>query len=192
MRKEAVIIVMVLVIVGLLFGNQRDEDDNQQTTSPSPATPAATEAGSSAATETMPTATPSTPTREGRGEEETEEAPADGAGKNNHTASPDAQTQADAVEVARRFIAAWLLPEPQQRRRQLEGIATPALQTKLAKPVRTWNTTPQGEPEVQRFEAMSAMIQQRFTDGRSVDLLLSMDPALPLGWSVQDVQPSTK
>jgi|GEM_PF-3655824 len=165
------------------------------------AEPAATRAtvSSAAAVPTTTAAVASTPPNgvlEGEGRAG-EEAPSpvvpptfDGHDTTKETFAPDQATLTAVTATADRFVTGWLATDPTERAERLTGVTAPALAEQLTVPrIRTWNTTPAGQPVVVRIQPEAAQLRQDFSDGRGIDLLLIPDPLGGVdGWIVSDVQ----
>ncbi len=115
----------------------------------------------------------------------------DGSDEHTHDYAMPAEDKAAAIDVASRFVSAWLEPDAQKRVTALTGVATPGLAESLSDPrTRTWRVEPAAEPELLHITATAVSVRQQFTDGRAVDLFLIYDPTTDPVWAVSDVQPS--
>lgn len=189
--KTSLIIVLIMIAAGILFGG-RIAPNNEPPTETSP-TPTATAAALPASTHT---ATPHThPQAPPEGHHEPEETPVptpsyDG-GEDPHWTPPDTERH-HTIDTATLFVDGWLNPDPAQRTQLLKPVAAQALIDELAAPdIKTWNTTPTGTPQILELVSTNAMVRQRFTDGRAIDLLLAADPGTTTGWIVTDLAPTS-
>lgn len=111
-------------------------------------------------------------------------------GQDNPVYTHTPADQAAAVDVSKRFIAAWLLTDPAARRVQLIPLAASALVDELSEPrLRIWQTLPKGDPTITTQATGAATTEQEFGDGRRVAMLLLYDPTIETHWTVIDIQP---
>ena len=184
--KPAFAIVTALIITGILLGDR-------------PTTPAPT---------ADPTTTPSTPPHTSRPQQATprqQDAVGDGVhvadespvatpsydGGEDPTWTPPAEDQRRAVSAGAQFIAGWLQPDPTLRTQMLHPVAAEALISDLSvDDLRIWTTTPTQDPQIVELASTTALLRQPFTDGRSIDLLLTAEPGSLHGWMVTDIAPT--
>lgn len=98
---------------------------------------------------------------------------------------------AELIPVAREFAAAWLLADPTERGTRLRAVTTPTLleglvSTRPDKIPSSW--VPAGDPQVLSTDEGSGQLEQRFTNGQAVVLLIVPNPA-GAGWAVASVRP---
>jgi len=100
--------------------------------------------------------------------------------------------QQRAISAAAQFIDGWLQPKPTLRTQMLRPVAAEALISDLAEDdLRIWTTTATpGGPQIVELASTNALLRQPFTDGRSVDLLLTAEPGSLHGWMVTDIAPT--
>lgn len=98
-----------------------------------------------------------------------------------------AEDQQKALETASKFVAGWLNPNVEERHQELAGIASKELARKLES-ARTWNTTPQSDPTISSQNVTTITVEQQFTDGRGIVMLMAYDET----WTVVDVEPKEK
>lgn len=100
--------------------------------------------------------------------------------------------QQRAISAAAQFIGGWLQPDPTLRTQMLRPVAAEALVADLAEEeLRIWTTTTApGGPQIVELASTNALLRQPFTDGRSVDLLLTAEPGSLHGWMVTDIAPT--
>ena len=73
----------------------------------------------------------------------------------------------------------------------LRPVAVEALVADLAEDdLRIWTTTATQDPQIVELASTNALLRQPFTDGRSVDLLLTAEPRSLHGWMVTDIAPT--
>lgn len=186
--KPAFAIVTALIITGILLGDR-------------PNTP------ESAAD---PTTIPSTPPHTNRPQPATPNPHEDAVGDGFHipdepaVATPSydggedptwtlpAADQQRAVGAGAQFIDGWLQPDPTLRAQMLRTVAAEALVADLAgEELRIWTTTATpGGPQIVELASTNALLRQPFIDGRSVDLLLTVEPGSLHGWMVTDIAPT--
>lgn len=183
--KTALIIVVIMIAIGILYGGNINKPPTTTPTDPTWSNPAIP----TAPTTSHPTSTPpvegttdeerhpvSTPSHDG-GEDPTWELPAD-----------DLTT---ALTTTTTFITGWLHPDPATRRAQLAPITAATLVDSLAAhDLRVWDTHPDTAPVVVETSPTAVMTRQLFVDGRSVDVLLVLDPGTTTGWTVTDIAPT--
>lgn len=198
--KPALYIVGAIIIAGIFFGgrfNLAPEPTPQQPapatttdTTPPPTTPIVAAPPIVASSPTTPA--PSTTPGEGRHHDAETPAPTPSYdGEEDPNWEIPEQTRHGAISASEAFITGWLTPEPQARIKLLEQVAAQGLLDDLAiANLRTWNATPAGAPTIVELAAFDAMLRQKFTDGRSVDLLLAAEPDKNYGWIITDIQPS--
>lgn len=186
--KPALAIVTALIITGILLGDR-------------PTTPAPT---------ANPTTTPSTPPHTDTPQPATPSPHEDAVGDGFHVPdeSPVATPSYDggedptwtlpvaeqqrAVSAGAQFIDGWLQPNPTLRTQMLRPVAAEALIADLAgEDLRIWTTTATRDPQIVELASTNALLRQPFTDGRSVDLLLTAEPGSLHGWMVTDIAPTT-
>lgn len=194
--RPALIGVVVIIVLGILFGGRFGRDDD---TTPEPSAASSTATGQSARNDVDPPEEgrwQASPTVEHHheeegvhGDEEPIETP-DGSGHDDHGPVVDEYLSDTAIATTEAFIEGWLTPDHLARATQLAPVGGESLVEQLAVPkLRVWNTTPQGAPEVVELLETTCMTRQRFMDGRAVDLLLLAEPGAPHGWVVTDIQP---
>lgn len=180
--KTALIIVVIMIAIGILYGGSINKPPTTPPTEPTrtlPTTPHAsrshpTTAPVEGATEELPPV--STPSYDG-GEDPAWELP-----------DEDLTT---ALTTTTTFITGWLHPDAATRRAQLAPIAAATLVDSLAAPdLRVWDTLPDTPPVVVETSSTAVMTRQLFVDGRSVDVLLVLDPGTTTGWTVTDIAPT--
>lgn len=100
--------------------------------------------------------------------------------------------QQRAISAAAQFIDGWLQPDPTLRTQMLRPVAAEALISDLAgDDLRIWTTTATpGGPQIVELASTNALLRQTFTDGRSVDLLLTVEPGSLHGWVVTAIAPT--
>lgn len=186
--KPALAIVTALIITGILLGDR-------------PTTPAPT---------ANPTTTPSTPPHTNSPQPATPSPHEDAVGDGFHApdeppvATPSydggedptwtlpAEDQQGAVSAGAQFIDGWLQPNPTLRTQMLRPVAAEALVADLTSDdLRIWTTTAAGTPVIMQLASTNALLRQPFTDGRSVDLLLTAEPGSLHGWMVTNIGPTT-
>lgn len=184
--KAALIIAAVLTVVYLVFGPRTTPTSTPTashitSTTPHPVPPA---------TAPPPGRTPLPTVGEGRTGKPAPSPTVTDSGADDHPVTlPAADAQA-ATTTAQLFVTGWLTPDPAQRHTQLASVTAPALLEQLTAPhLRIWTTTPAGPTVLHNQTATAATVRQRFTDGRSIDMLLLLDPAAAHGWLVTDVAP---
>ena len=188
--KTAFVIVLIMIAAGILFGGRIAPNNEPTETSPTPI--ATTVALPASTTPHPPYAHPQAPPE---GHHEPEETPVptpsyDG-GEDPRWTLPDIERH-HTIDTATLFVDGWLNPDPAQRTQLLEPVAAQALIDELAAPdIKTWNTTPTGTPQILELVSTNAMVRQRFTDGRAIDLLLAADPGATTGWIVTDLAPTS-
>ena len=102
-----------------------------------------------------------------------------------------AADQRRAVSAGAQFIDGWLQPDPTLRAQMLRPVAAEALIADLAgEDLRIWTTTATSGPQIVELASTNALLRQPFTDGRSVDLLLTAEPGSLHGWMVTDIAPT--
>lgn len=102
-----------------------------------------------------------------------------------------AADQQRAITAAAQFIDGWLQPNPTLRTQMLRPVAAEALIADLAEDdLRIWTTTATQDPQIVELASTNALLRQPFTDGRSVDLLLTAEPGSLHGWMVTDIAPT--
>lgn len=184
--KTALIIVVIMIAIGILYGGNINKP---------PATPPTD------SITTLPTTAPTAPTRtspntsqpvEGVSDEERHpvSTPSHDGGED-----PDWELPADdlaaVLTTTTDFITGWLQPHPDTRRAQLTPIAAATLVDSLTAPdLRVWDTHPDTAPVVVETSTTAVMTRQQFVDGRSVDVLLVLDPGTTTGWTVTDIAPT--
>ena len=185
--KPAFAIVTALIITGILLGDR-----------PNPPAPT-----------NDPTTTPSTPPHTSRlqatpsqhndtvgdgfhvPDESPVATPSFDGGEDPTWALPAADQQG-AVSAAAQFIDGWLQPDPTLRTQMLRPVAAEALVADLAgEDLRIWTTTATQDPQIVELASTTVLLRQPFTDGRSVDLLLTAEPGSLHGWMVTDIAPTT-
>lgn len=194
--RPALIGVVVIILLGILFGGRFSRDDEPTPPGPSTATsPASGQRARDDVDEVETSQQASSPMEQrheeegAHGDEEPIETP-DESGHDDHGPVVDDQLSQTAIDTTEAFIEGWLIPDHLARATRLAPVGGEALVEQLsASKLRVWTTTPQGAPEVVELLETTCMTRQRFMDGRAVDLLLLAEPGAPHGWVVTDIQP---
>ena len=186
--KPAFAIVTALIITGILLGDRP--------TTPAPTADPTTTPSTPPHTDTPQPATPS-PHEDAVGDgfhapDESPVATPSYDGGEDPTWTLPAADQQGAVSAAAQFIDGWLQPDPTLRTQMLRPVAAEALVADLAEEdLRIWTTTATpGGPQIVELASTNALLRQPFTDGRSVDLLLTAEPGSLHGWMVTDIAPT--
>lgn len=181
-------IVLALIIVGIWSGD-RDQEKSEPTDShPVTATAAAPVPRNhpNASLSDPPVVSP----QEGRAEEEHEPVASEEASPaEDPQQEPTEDEQRAAIDTAQRFIQGWLIEDSARRQPELSPLAAPELVEGLSGDIRVWSAQPTGEPTIKELAPGTAILHQRFNDGREIELLLAVDVARDTGWIVQDVLP---
>lgn len=185
--KPAFAIVTALIITGILLGDRPDTPAPTADLTTTPSTPPHTHSP-------RPTIPSQQDDAAGDGFRVPDESPVatpsyDG-GEDPTWTLPVADQQR-AISAAAQFIDGWLQPDPTLRTQMLRPVAAEALIADLAgDDLRIWTTTATQDPQIVELASTNALLRQPFTDGRSVDLLLTAEPGSLHGWMVTDIAPT--
>ena len=186
--KPALAIVTALIITGILLGDRP--------TTPAPTANPTTTPSTLPHTKSPQPTTPS-PHEDAVGDgfhipDESPVATPSHDGGEDPTWTLPAADQQRAITAAAQFIDGWLQPNATLRTQILRPVAAEALIADLAEEhLRIWTTTATQDPQIVELASTNALLRQPFTDGRSVDMLLTVEPGSLHGWMVTDIAPTT-